>query len=103
MKGEVVAETFDPEAYLHRAEQIFDCDINRFVHTKRLSGTDREIRNMLLYSIWKTGQFKNEQIGNLFGISYSGVSHAVKSTKHKYLKSRKLKKKLDQLNSQFKL
>jgi len=98
-----VSETFDLEAYLRRAEHIFECDINRFVHTKRLSGDDKEIRNMLLYSIWKTGQFNNEQIGNLFGISYSGVSHAVKSIKHKPSKSRKLQNKLGLLNSQFKL
>lgn len=98
-----VAETFDSETYLRRAEQIFECDINHFVRTKRLSGVDKEIRNMLLYCIWKTGQFKNEQIGNLFGISYSGVSHVIKFTKHKQSKSRKLKKKLERLNSQFKL
>jgi transposase len=58
---------------------------------------------MLLYGIWKTGQLKNEQIGNLFGLSYSGVSHAVKSVKLKLSKSRQLQIKFDQLNSLFKL
>jgi len=98
-----VTETFDPEAYLRRAEQIFECDINRFVHTKRLSGADKEIRDMLLYGIWKIGQINNQQIGSLFGISYSGVSHAVKSITNKPPKNRRLQIKLNQLNSLFKL
>jgi len=97
-----VAKTFDPEDYLRRAEQIFGCDVERFVHAKRLSGAEKEIRDMLLYGIWITGQLKNEQIGNLFGLSYSGVSHAVKSVKLKLAKSRQLQIKFDQLNSLFK-
>ena len=88
---------------MRRAEKIFGCDVERFVHAKRLSGAEKEIRDMLLYGIWITGQLKNEQIGNLFGLSYSGVSHAVKSVKLKLSKSRQLQIKFDQLNSLFKL
>ena len=98
-----VARPFEPEAYLRRAERIFECDVKHFVNAKRLSGAEKEIRDMLLYGIWKTGQLNNEQIGNLFGISYSGVSHAVKSIKLKLSKSRQLKTKFDRLNSLFKL
>jgi hypothetical protein len=58
---------------------------------------------MLLYGIWKTGQLKNEQIGNLFGLSYSGVSHAVKSAKLKLSNSRQLQIKFNQLYSLFRL
>jgi len=67
-----VAKAFDPISYLRRAEQIFECDIEHFVYSKRLSGAEKEIRDILLYGIWRTGQLKNEQIGNLFGLSYSG-------------------------------
>jgi hypothetical protein len=88
---------------LRSAEEIFGCDVKHFVHAKRLSGGEKEIRDMLLYGIWKTGQLKNEQIGDLFGLSYSGVSHAVKSVKLKLSKSRQLQIKLDQLYSLFKL
>ncbi len=55
------------------------------------------------YGIWRTGQLKNEQIGNLFGLSYSGVSHAVKSVKLNLAKRRPLQTKFDQFNSLFKL
>jgi len=98
-----VAKAFDPISYLRRAEEIFECDIAHFVHAKRLSGAEKEIRDILLYGIWRTGQLKNEQIGNLFGLSYSGVSHAVKSVKINLAKRRLLKTKFDQLNSLFKL
>jgi len=64
---------FMPISYLRRAEQIFECDIAHFVHTKRLSGAEKEIRDILLYGIWRTGQLKNEQIGNLFGLGRNGV------------------------------
>jgi len=98
-----VAKTFDPKNYLRRAEQVFGCDTEHFVYAKRLSGAEKEIRDMLLYGIWITGQLKNEQIGKLFGLSYSGVSHAVKSIKLKLAKSRQLQNKFDQINSLFKL
>jgi hypothetical protein len=57
----------------------------------------------LLYSIWATGHLNNEQIGELFGLSYSGVSHAVKSVKPKLAKDRRLQTKFDQLDSLFKV
>ncbi|MBW2428124.1 MAG: transposase [Deltaproteobacteria bacterium] len=98
-----IANSFDSKSYLRRGERIFGCDLEHFVNAKRLSGTEKEIRDLLLYGIWKTGQFKNEKIGGLFGLSYSGVSHAVKSAKLQLAKSRQLQTKFDQLNSLFKL
>jgi DNA-binding CsgD family transcriptional regulator len=97
------SNSFDPETYLRRAEEIFGCDVEHFVNAKRLSGAEKEIRDMLLYGIWKTGQLRNEQIGNLFGLSYSGVSHAVKSAKLKLSNSRQLQIKFNQLYSLFKI
>ena len=67
------------------------------------AATLKEIRDLMLYGIWRTGQFKNEQIGDLFGLSYSGVSHAVRSAKLKPAKSRQLQTEFDLLNSLFKL
>ena len=98
-----VAKSFDPVVYLSSGEQIFECNVEHFVSAKRLSGDEKEIRDLLLYGIWRTGQLKNENIGRLFGLSYSGVSHAVKSAKLKLAKSRQLQTKFDQLNSLFKL
>ena len=77
-------------------------DPNFFLQARRLSGAEKDTRDVLLYCI-STGQLRNEQIGKLFGLSYSGVSHAVKSAKSKLAKDRQLQAELDQLYSLFKL
>ena len=98
-----LSRNFDAIGYLRSGAQIFGCDVDYFISAKRLSGADKDNRDLLLYGIWKTGQFKNEKIGGLFGLSYSGVSHAVKSAKLKLSKRRHLQAKFDRLNSLFKL
>jgi REP element-mobilizing transposase RayT len=98
-----VANTFEPQNYLSKAERILKCDVKRFVQAGRLSGAEKDTRDLLLYCIWTTGNLNNEQIGELFGMSYSGVSHAVKSLKSKLAKDYELQTKLDRLNSLFKL
>jgi REP element-mobilizing transposase RayT len=98
-----VANTFDAQNYLGKAERILKCDVERFVQAERLSGVEKDTRDLLLYRIWATGHLNNEKIGELFGLSYSGVSHAVKSIKPKLAKDRQLQRKLDRLNSLFKL
>jgi REP element-mobilizing transposase RayT len=98
-----VAKTFDPGEYLRKAQQMFGCDVEHFVRAKRLSGSDKAIRDTLVYGIWRTGQLSNQQIGNLLGISYSGVSHAVKSVKNSLKNNPKLQREFNRLNSLFKL
>jgi len=94
-----VTKSFDSTAYLRKGAQIFGCDIEHFVKAKRLSGSEKEIRDLLAYGIWKAGRLTNEKIGRLFGMSYSGVSHSVKSAKLKLARSRQLQDKFEQLNS----
>ncbi|HDZ89157.1 MAG TPA: hypothetical protein ENH37_00560 [Deltaproteobacteria bacterium] len=53
--------------------------------------------------LWKSGRQTNEQIGQLLGLSYSAVSHAVKTLKAKMEHDPELKGKFAQLYSQFKL
>jgi REP element-mobilizing transposase RayT len=91
------------DSFLIKAGRSLKCDLNSFVQAGRLSGTDKDKRDLLLYFIWRSGHLKNEQIGNLFGISYSAVSHAVKSIKAKLKKDQKLRAKFLQINSLFKL
>jgi REP element-mobilizing transposase RayT len=97
------ATTVDLNSFLLKAGRYLKCDVNSFVQAGRLSGSDKDKRDLLLYIIWRAGHLQNEQIGNLFGISYSAVSHTVKSIKAKLKKDQKLRSKFDQLNSLFKL
>jgi REP element-mobilizing transposase RayT len=52
---------------------------------------------------YKSIIIQNEHIGNLFGLSYSRVSHAVKSAKLILSKNQQLQTKFGQLNSLFKV
>jgi hypothetical protein len=45
----------------------------------------------------------NENLGQLFNMSYSAVSHCVKTFKENMDKDRQIKKQFEKLNSQFKL
>lgn len=98
-----LATTVDLESFMVKAERKLKCDLKDFVRAGRLSGADKDKRDLLLYFIWQAGQLRNEQIGNLFGISYSAVSHIVRSFKAKLKKDQQLQAKFSQLNSLFKL
>jgi len=45
----------------------------------------------------------NEKLGQLFNMSYSAISHCVKTFKEKMNKDKKVKNQFERLNSQFKL
>jgi chromosomal replication initiation ATPase DnaA len=82
---------------------IKNCDMQSFVQTERVKGVDKEKRDLLIYLLWNAGGLSNAQIGHLFGISYSAVSHAVRSIKRKMQQDGNIMAKFKQLNSQFKL
>ena len=98
-----LAKRVNPTSVLIKAQQIFDCDVNDFVQAGRVSKADKDARDVMIFLLWKTGDLSNNQIGQLFRISYSAVSHAVKSLKIRMKENPKLLIKFEQLNSLFKL
>jgi len=98
-----VTKTLNADKFLREAEKILNCEISSFVKASRLSGTEKDTRDLLLYSIWRTGRLTNAQIGIEFGLSYSAVSHAVKSIKAKLKNDQELRASFNKLYSQFKL
>jgi hypothetical protein len=66
-----------------------------------VSARDEENCDLLIYMLWSTGTMTNSKIGELFGITYSSVSHSVKSTKSKLAKNRNLKNEYSSINSLF--
>jgi hypothetical protein len=77
------AKPSDPVSMLRTAERMLKCDVQRFVEAGRVSGPEKDKRDLMIYLLWKTGGYNNDQIGRLFGVSYSAVSHAVRSLKSK--------------------
>jgi hypothetical protein len=94
-----IAHSFDATDFLSQAERILKCDVKSFVQSRRLSGNEKDKRDLLLYIIWRAGQLKNHQIGNLFWISYSSVSHAAKSIKARLPQDKTFQANFEQLNS----
>jgi len=55
------------------------------------------------FSVWKTGILTNEKIGRLFGMTYSSISHIVRSVRLRMEENRDLKEKFNQIYSLFKI
>ena len=98
-----ISKNLNAASFLKDAERILNCDVSRFVNARRLSGPEKDTRDLLLYYIWRTGRMTNAQIGMEVGLSYSAVSHAVKSIKAKLKSDQRLRASFNKLNSQFKL
>ena len=98
-----LAKGFAPADLIAKVSKILQVDPDRFVHSKRLQGKDKQNRDFILYMIWRTGRLTNAEIGKLFGMSYSAVSHSVKGFKELLSQDKKVKHRFDRFNSQFKL
>jgi hypothetical protein len=79
------------------------CDLPNLAAKRRVSGADKEKRDVLVYWVWQGGLFTNQEIGALFGLTYSAVSHCVQEIKKKLLKDKRINTRLGCFNSQFKL
>ncbi len=98
-----INKQFDPSQFLIKAEEVLKCSLTKFVQSARLRGEEKDNRDILVYLLWKSGRLTNDQIGELFGLSYSAVSHVVKSIKTRMPNNPELSQKSDRLNSLFKL
>jgi len=98
-----LAREFNPSTLLVEASKKLKCDLKALKEANRVSTQDKENRDLLIYVLWKTGTVTNSVIGDLFGITYSSVSHSVKSTRLKLEKNRQLKNKFNRVYSLFKM
>ncbi len=70
---------------------------------KPLRNGYKQNRDLLIYFLWSTGWYSNQEVGNLFGIGYSSVSRQVSIMKTNISKDEKINKKLKDLYSQIKV
>jgi hypothetical protein len=75
----------------------------RLSAARRVSGGEKNKRDLLIYWVWQAGHLTNEQVGNLFGLIYSAVSHNVTEIKKKMRTDKGLRTLMRQLNSRFSL
>ncbi len=86
-----------------RTSAFLGRDLKRFKETKRLYGEEKEDRGILVYLLWERGSFTNDEIGGVFGVSYSAVSHIVRRVKSQLREDKKYRKKRGSINSQIKM
>jgi REP-associated tyrosine transposase len=98
-----LAKDFDPVVRLKEAAKILDCDLDHFRRVSRITKSERDDRDLLVFSVWKTGILTNEKIGNLFGMTYSSISHIVKKARSRMAKDGNLEVKYSKIYSLFKI
>ena len=60
---------FYPKMILGQASELLSCDIERYEEARRLYGTDKENRDLLLYLLWQRGGCTNVEMGDFFGVT----------------------------------
>jgi hypothetical protein len=82
---------------------LLDCDPEEFITSGRMYGTAKINRDLLMYLIWEYGVYTNEEIGNLFHVTYSSVSRNVSSFKVNLSDDKILKRLYNKIKSQIKM
>jgi hypothetical protein len=91
------------QAILKAAADQIGCDLSRLTAGRRLSGAEKAKRDLLIYWVWKAGILTNVQVGNLFSLTYSAISHSVKEAKKKLRSDKEARVEFASINSQFQL
>ena len=86
---------------LKESAKVVQVDLDKCVQAKRLRGIDKHKHDLLVYLLWNKGLMTNEQLGRVFNISNSAVSHSVKVFKEKMINDKKVKNQFDKINSQY--
>ena len=97
------AASLDPGKISDRAARLLGCDVEELKKLSRVSGSQKEKRDIIIYLVWQTGLLTNEKIGAIFDLTYSSVSHSVKAVKSAMAKEHKFRDYIEDLNSQFKV
>lgn len=98
-----LAKNIDINDVLKKSAEILQLDLDKCIQAKRLHGNDKHKRDLIVYFLWNKGIMTNEQLGRIFEISHSAVSHSAKRFKKKMMSDKKTKKQFDKFNSQFKV
>jgi len=93
----------DPQLMLKNASKILGLDLESVRSTRRIRLDEKEKRDLLIYMLWKTGRMSNQNIGRLFGLTYSTVSKIVSAFNERMQTDKVLKAQYSSLNSQFKV
>ena len=69
----------------------------------RVHGEDRQNRDLLVFLLWETGAYTKAEIGEIFGIGYTTVSHIARRVKEQIPENQIVEEKYHRLKSQSKM
>lgn len=94
---------FVPEVMLKKASDVLGLDIEAARNAGKMRDSEKEKRDLLIYLLWKTGRYSNQEIGTHFGLTYSSISRSVKAINTRIFDEQRLKKKYQIVKSHFKV
>jgi len=87
----------------NQALALLGREVGEYTSGHRVRGKIKEDRDVVVYALWEKGVFRNEEIARVLGLSYSAVSHIVKSVKEQLDEDPQVVSKISRINSQFKM
>ncbi|MFC1811890.1 transposase [Thermodesulfobacteriota bacterium] len=98
-----LVKDINTETTLDKLAQALNCRVDKFRKSLRISNADKMNRDLMLYLLWNSGIFKNREIGELLGLSYSSVSRRAAMVRQSIQRDERLLKKVQQLSALIKL
>ena len=86
-----------------QASGLLGREMGGYASGRRVRGAIKEDRDIVLYALWEMGVFRNEELGQVFGVSYSAVSHIIRDVKDQIKKDPRIRSKAKRVNSQSKM
>lgn len=95
----------DPGGFLLQTARALNCDIKGFRRsaTSRVTASEKDNRDLLIYLLWETGLYQNQEIGDLFGLTYSSISRRVNITKSRITQDEVFKQRFERTKSLIKM
>ena len=93
----------DPKKILEIASEAMQIDIDGIRKLKRIPKSLKDQRDLLIYLLWESGRFANQEIGSLLDISYSNVSRRIIEIRKKLEKDRGLRGRYESLSALIKV
>ncbi|MBD3345055.1 MAG: hypothetical protein GF401_08340 [Chitinivibrionales bacterium] len=95
-------KSIDLEMILQKAGRIVGRNFDNMKRPGRLYGEDKINRDFLIFMLWETGMYTNEEIAVNFGLSYSSVSKAVSALRKRFMEDEPLRGRFEEIRDQFK-
>jgi REP element-mobilizing transposase RayT len=98
-----VASDINAAVLLKKAAADLGVDLKRFKESAKVSPQEVLDRDLLIYLVWQLGHPTNQQIGDIFGLTYSAVSRRISIFRNLIQKNKKVEMKLDHVKSKIKI